>query len=337
MGLGTPDCNILIPMNRMRRKFIDIGVNILDEQFQGIYHGKRVHAPDVDIVINRSECDKLILLSGSLDELESTLKFIEEHSSGPELYTTAGIHPTRMSDALQKDDAKTIFQKFSSILDNPLNRSKIIAIGECGLDYDRLSFSGKEDQNHWADIHFQLSRIYHLPFIFHDRNTNGDFLRCLQENPPLYGGVVHSFTGSWEEASNYLTLGLDIGINGCSLKTDENLNVVKQIPLNRMHLETDSPWCSIKRTHASFRFTKDADSNVKKEKYHPEEGSTVLVNGRCEPRNILQVAQVIAGIKQISLDEVIDACSMNSINLFFSHESSHSHETSRSLSNRSDS
>lgn len=66
------------------------------------------------------------------------------------------------------------------------------------------------------------------------------------------GGVVHSFDGTLEEAMKYIDFGFYIGINGCSLKTDKQLNVVAQIPNDKIVVETDCPWCSIRATHAGL-------------------------------------------------------------------------------------
>lgn len=82
------------------------------------------------------------------------------------------------------------------------------------------------------------------------------------------GGVVHSFTGSWSEAEEILLIPrLSIGVNGCSLKTEENLEVVRQLPLDRLVLETDAPWCGITTTHASRKHVKTLPEVKDKKKY----------------------------------------------------------------------
>lgn len=77
---------------------------------------------------------------------------------------------------------------------------------------------------------------------------------------------MHSFTEDENVLNQYLSLDLYIGVNGCSLKTKENCEVVKKIPLDRIMLETDAPYCDIRSTHSSFGFVKTTFDKVKKEK-----------------------------------------------------------------------
>jgi TatD DNase family protein len=76
---------------------------------------------------------------------------------------------------------------------------------------------------------------------------------------------------------------LYVGLNGCSLKTEENLEIIKHVPLDRMLLETDSPYCNVGSTHAGFKYVDTKFRSVKKEKYKGEEGEMILVKGRNEP------------------------------------------------------
>ena len=85
-----------------------------------------------------------------------------------------------------------------------------------------------------------------LPLFLHSRAAGEDFERLIAAKLPKLPkrGLVHSFTGTVEEMNGLVALGLDIGVNGCSLKTEENLEVVKAIPLDRIQIETDGPWVS---------------------------------------------------------------------------------------------
>ena len=76
--------------------------------------------------------------------------------------------------------------------------------------------------------HFELTEEFKLPMYLHSRSTNGDFTKIIKENRHRFStGVVHSFTGTAEEAKEFVSLDLYIGLNGCSLKTQENIDVVK--------------------------------------------------------------------------------------------------------------
>lgn len=122
-----------------------------------------------------------------------------------------------------------------------------VAFGEIGLDYDRLFLSAKEPQLKYFEAQLEIAVEIQLPLFLHSRAASEDFERLLAprlEKLPKRG-LVHSFTGTLEEMNRMVALGLDIGVNGCSLKTEENLEVVKAIPLDRLQIETDGPWVRV--------------------------------------------------------------------------------------------
>lgn len=120
------------------------------------------------------------------------------------------------------------------------------AFGEFGLDYDRLFLSPKDQQLKYFEAQLEVAVQVQLPLFLHSRAAGEDFERLLAPRLPKLpkGGLVHSFTGTVEEMQHLIKLGLHIGVNGCSMKTEENLEVVKQIPLDKLQLETDGPWVS---------------------------------------------------------------------------------------------
>ncbi|KAK4640152.1 hypothetical protein QC761_604470 [Podospora bellae-mahoneyi] len=152
-------------------------------------------------------------------------------------------------------------------------KNSLIAFGEFGLDYDRLHYCSKEVQLHSfaAQLRLAASLSPQLPLFLHSRAAHGDFVRLLKDafGPRLEklqkGGVVHSFTGTIEEAKELMDLGLYVGINGCSFKTVENCKVVKQIDLSKMMLETDGPWCEVRPTHEGWKYLVQFEEARRKE------------------------------------------------------------------------
>lgn len=188
-----------------------------------------------------------------------------------------------------------------------------MAIGECGLDYDRFEYADKESQLKVFPRHFELTEEFKLPMYLHSRSTEGDFVRIVKENRHRFSsGLVHSFTGTAEEVKELVDLDLYIGLNGCSLKTEENLEVVKTIPLDRIMIETDCPYCDIRNSHAGSKFVETKFSATKKEKY--QEGS--LVKDRNEPCTIVQVVEVLSRVLDVPPEKLCEAAWNNSLQFF---------------------
>ncbi|KAL2256280.1 hypothetical protein VTK26DRAFT_1902 [Humicola hyalothermophila] len=150
----------------------------------------------------------------------------------------------------------------------------LVAFGEFGLDYDRLHYCSKEVQLHSfsAQLALAASLVPQLPLFLHSRAAHADFVRLLKDafGPRLErlarGGVVHSFTGTADEARELMDLGLYIGVNGCSFKTTENCAVVREIHLDRLMLETDGPWCEVRPSHEGWKYLVAYETKAKEEK-----------------------------------------------------------------------
>jgi TatD DNase family protein len=232
------------------------------------------------------------------------------------LYSTVGVHPTRATALADPAQSEAILSGLRQCINDGRGDKKVVAIGECGLDYDRLHFCSKEAQLVGFKAQLDLAAEFDLPMFLHNRNTTGDFARMIRENQEKMrrGGVVHSFDGSVEEMRELVDMGLYIGINGCSMKTPENLAMVGEIPENRLLLETDAPWCSIKPTHAGYKHIKSDFPRKKNDKY--EQG--FLVKDRNEPCTMIQVLEVVAAVREtdpVALSEVVYT---NTEALFFS-------------------
>lgn len=234
----------------------------------------------------------------------------EEHS-----YITIGVHPCRATEVFKNEGTVESYQKaIEDTIENYFkDRSKLVAIGECGLDYDRFQFADKETQLKVFPFHFDLAEKYNLPMYLHSRATEGDFVKIVKENRAKFStGVVHSFTGDDEELQEILDLDLYVGLNGCSLKTKENCDIVKKIPLDRIMLETDCPYCDIRKSHHSSQFVKTQIPRATKKKYKEDK----VVKERNEPCTMIQVVEAIAAIKEVSEKELTEAAWENTMRMF---------------------
>jgi len=246
-----------------------------------------------------------------------------------------------------------IIQQLIDLTHQGKESGTIVAIGECGLDYARLHFCPKDIQQLGLRAQLQVACETKLPLYLHNRESGDDLYDILLEyrdqlkasssgdgdgggdvDNGNIRGIVHSFDESLEIANKFLSLGLYIGINGCSLKTAENIQVVKQLPLERLILETDCPWCDIRPSHASANYVQTTFPTKKDKQYTRElgsgggggvsssnkDGDGFCVKNRTEPCHIAQVAEVVAGIKGVDVREVVDVCSRNVYDLFGSLE-----------------
>jgi len=157
------------------------------------------------------------------------------------------------------------------------------------------------------------------PLFIHNRAASQDLYEILNKyrDQITKSGIIHSFDGTLEEALQFIQLGYFIGLNGCSMKTQNNLDVIKQLPLDKILVETDSPWCGIKPSHASYSHIKTQFTSemVKKEKWI----SGKIVKDRNEPCTIIQICEVIHSIRgnQESFDELCEKIYLNTKRLFF--------------------
>ncbi|RHY09749.1 hypothetical protein DYB26_001233 [Aphanomyces astaci] len=266
-----------------RVRLIDIGANLADPMFVGLYRGKQKHVVlnDFEHMLQRaftSQVEKIIITGGSLSESKEALALARTHDR---LHCTVGVRNVRrQGTSLRILPCET---KTTHDADFP---HQVVAVGEFGLDYDRLEFCDRATQQLYFEKQFELAQVSNLPLFLHNRNTGADFYDMISRHRDSFrDGVVHSFTGSAAEAKQLVDLDLFIGINGCSLKTQDNLDVVKSIPIDRIMLETDAPWCDVRPTHASFAHVRTVFQSNKPDKFQLGRG----VKGRNEPNTIMYI------------------------------------------------
>ncbi|KAL5534003.1 hypothetical protein ACEPAG_463 [Sanghuangporus baumii] len=318
-------------VGRTKLRFIDIGVNLTDAVFRGVYHGRKKHDDDFDLMLQRAKTagvKSMIITGGSLSESQEALKVAEKYG----LYATVGCHPTRSSEFDKFDSGP---EGYLAALDEVISLDlqglrRIAAIGECGLDYDRLHFASQEVQRKHFKSQLSLAKKHHLPLFLHSRAAHSDLVSILHEEGfgtdggrtvGGKGGVVHSFTGTSAEVEELIDMGFHVSVNGCSLKIEENLKAASAIPLNRLMLETDAPWCSMTSTHASKRHLDSMPAELRDVYFPPatKPESHVPgrpVKGRNEPCAIGGVCWVMSRVHSVNVEEVASAAWKNTVEVF---------------------
>ena len=188
--------------------------------------------PDREAILNNLQSQGVSLVVSCGCDIDSTQFNFDLAQKYDYIYFAAGFHPENLQGATL-DDLK-IIEKFAQ-------NKKCVAIGEIGLDYHWMD-SPKEVQREFFEAQIELAKELDMPVIVHDRDAHGDTLDILKSTKPK--GVVHCFSGSREMAREIIRLGMYIGLNGVVTfpNARKSLEVVKEIPIERLVLETDCPY-----------------------------------------------------------------------------------------------
>ena len=257
--------------------FIDIACNFTHPSFAENLDQVLQDAKDVEV-------NKFVLLCASLDDLEPIQSIQSQNPS--QFFITAGIHPHHANEILDLNETPLI-DKLLSIQPN--------AIGETGLDYFR-NISPPEIQRDSFALHIEIAKELQKPLYLHQRDAHDDFISILKKNnsalPPF---IVHCFTGTRKQLDDYLDLGAFIGLTGwiCDEKRNRDLREsIKNIPLDKLMLETDCPYLVPKNLPIK------AKKNINEPKYLPH------------------IANEVSELIGISIESLRDATSKNAENFF---------------------
>lgn len=244
-----------------------------------------IHFPDYELDPDevREEAEKegitrLICVGCTLGDSQMAVEYAARHDR---VWASIGLHPHEAADYVHDHEK---LQKFRNLAEKP----KVIAIGECGLDY-YYEHSSKEDQKKLLRFQLDLAAEHGLPLIFHVRDAFDDFWPIFDEYQGLRG-VVHSFTASTAEVEQILSRGLYIGLNGIMTftKNQAQLEAAKAIPSDHLLLETDAPFL----TPVPFR-------------------------GKiCQPKHVRVTAEFLGGLRGESLESLAEATTTNAKRLF---------------------
>jgi TatD DNase family protein len=231
----------------------------------------------VRALMDESQVGHALCVSVTLDKVHEVIALAENYDN---FYASVGVHPD------YENIAEPTIETLVELADHP----KVVAIGETGLDYFRLTGDLAWQRERFR-THIRAAIIANKPLIIHTRNASKDTIAIMREEKAhLVGGVMHCFTESLEVAEQAIAEGFYISFSGIvTFKNALDLKeVAKVVPLDRMLVETDSPYLA----PIPFR------------------GKTN------QPAYVRHTAQEIANLRGISLDELAQATTQNFFNLF---------------------
>ncbi|MBZ9572587.1 TatD family hydrolase [Patescibacteria group bacterium] len=272
---------------------------------------------DRDEIIKRALDNNtfMINIGTNYGSSKEVIEIAEKYEKG--VYAAIGLHPIniKQNSKLKSQSAKPQFktQNSEDILEENFDyekykelaeSEKVVAIGEIGFDYWRKPKTEKRLElfKQWQKEFFlkqlELARELNLPVIFHCRLALDELREILRRTVLCkLNGVVHCFTGIWEQAQKFLDMGFYLGFNGIIFKSIEGISfneVIKKIPLDRILIETDCPF--LVPPAASAKASASQERN--------------------EPLYVKYIAQRIAEIKNLSFEEVAERTTQNAKKLF---------------------
>ncbi len=257
--------------------YIDIAVNLLGSALE----------PDIAEIVQSAAThgvSPLIVIGSDLAESAKAIELCNQYPG--KLYCTAGVHPHH---AIEWHSGSSAIQ--TELCQMP----EVVAVGECGLDYNR-DFSPRPAQRQAFREQLELAITLKMPVLMHERDAHEDFLAILSEyRAELTGVLLHCFTGTRAQMETYIELGLHLGITGwvCDERRGQELaELVPFIPSNRLLIETDSPYLLPRSMRPKPKSSKN------------------------KPEYLPYIAQYIANLRGEDPDEFAAQCYHNSLAFF---------------------
>ncbi|MBD3251957.1 YchF/TatD family DNA exonuclease [Candidatus Uhrbacteria bacterium] len=238
---------------------------------------------------------------------KAAVAFAERSAS---VFASVGYHPSHMIHAIEEDYEEADPNPYDpGLLRQLASANSVVAIGETGLDYSYLQDRDdiemrKVEQRRVFKEHLEIAHELHLPVIIHARDTYDEISSIISQQSQPVRGVMHCYNGTWAEAERLLAIGLMISFTGLVTfkpkksipETDQLQRVAERIPLDRFMIETDAPWLAPE----------------------PNRGK------RNDPTMVKYIAEKIAELRGITLEEVAVASTQNAMRFFRLDEHIHS-------------
>lgn len=262
----------------------------------------RAYREDMEAVIEHALTQgiAMVTVGTQKDTSRQAVELTQKYKEG--VYAAIGLHPTHTIqhgfNDTQELDFKPRQEEFDAAYYESLLKmsDKVVAIGECGLDYYRLPDGEAADmkKRQWTALmaQMQFASQHKLPLVIHCRDAHADMLSAIKEAESSFSnprkGVIHCFTGTYEEAKAYVERGWYISFSGIATFAKEVGDVAKKLPLEQMVIETDAPYLTPP----------------------PNRGK------RNEPANVKHVAQHIAASRGLTYEAFAQMTKQNAVQLF---------------------
>jgi TatD DNase family protein len=261
----------------LSHEFVDIGANLTHSSFAADLGGVMDRAANAGVT-------RQVVTGADLESSRAAAALAAAHPGA--LWCTAGVHPHHATGF-----APSRHEELREIL----SLARVVAVGECGLDYFR-DFSPRAAQRQAFVAQLEIAAAAAKPVFLHQRDAHEDFTAILAEfRPALIGGVAHCFTGGPQELEAYLALDLSIGVTGwvCDERRGADLRkAVPHIPAERLMIETDAP----------YLLPRDIEPRPK--------------SRRNEPAFLPHIARAVAALRGESLDALAAATTRNAERFF---------------------
>ena len=237
---------------------------------------------DREALIQKLQEEHVDLVLNPGADIETSISSVELANKYDFIYAAVGVHPHDVKDL--DDTAIDTLRKLAT------ENEKVVAIGEIGLDY-YYDNSPREVQKEWFKKQIELANELKLPIIIHDRDAHQDTFEIIKNTKsPEIGCVLHCYSGNVELAKEYVKMGCYISIPGTvTFKNNKKTReVAKEIPLEYLLIETDSPYMAPE----------------------PHRGT------RNDSRNVKYIAEKIANVKEMSLEDIAKITYKNAMKIF---------------------
>ena len=269
----------------------DIHCHLTTERLQG----------DIKDIVKRANDRGVTRMITAGTDYTTSQKAIELSEAFPQIFATVGLHPEEAMEMTMEEIDREI-----DLISQLVEKNKVLAIGEMGMDRNWVQYMAKEKgvedfeqferdslekQKYALEQQLELALEARLPVILHCRDAEEDLLEILSRFTQNGGrGVLHSFTGVKSFLQHFVSLGWYVSFNGIvTFKNGENVReLCREVPIDQIFLETDAPYLAPE----------------------PHRGKA------CEPQYVVEIAQRIADIKEILIEELVEILEENGQKLF---------------------